>query len=322
MLKYTLKRFGQMIVVMVAVTIIVFFMSNYMGDPVAALIDLEHATAAQVEATREALGLNLPIHIQFINFVRDVLHGDFGDSYVYREPVMKLIAERFPATLEMVVTASIVTLLLAIPLGVYSGAYPKRKLSKGIMAGSIIGISLPGFWIGMILIYIFSVSLGILPASGRADPVNVLGMPLSIFAPGGWKHLVMPVISLSLSYMATTLRLTRAGIMENMKQDYIKFARVKGVSNRNVLFHHALKNALIPVVTVFGLNIGGMFAFTTVTETIFAWPGMGKLLIDAIGRSDRPVIVAYLMLVSCMFVLINFVVDIIYTLIDPRIDLR
>jgi len=247
------------------------------------------------------------------------LKGDFGTSYVYKTPVLDLIFQRVPATAEIVLFTAILTLVIAIPLGVIAGANPQTKLSKGIMAGSIFGISLPSFWMGMMLIYVFSVSLQILPASGRAaaGPGG-----FSFLTPGGWKNLIMPVLTLALGYSATILRVTRAGIQENMKQDYVKFARAKGVSRRNVLFHHALKNALVPVVTVFGLNIGHMFAFTTVTETIFAWPGVGKLLIDSILRNDRPIIVAYLILVSAMFVVINFVVDIIYMLVDPRIELR
>ena len=237
-----------------------------------------------------------------------ILKGDFGTSYVYKTPVLDLIFQRVPATAEIVLFTAILTLVIAIPLGVIAGANPQTKLSKGIMAGSIFGISLPSFWMGMMLIYVFSVSLQILPASGRAaaGPGG-----FSFLTPGGWKNLIMPVLTLALGYSATILRVTRAGIQENMKQDYVKFARAKGVSRRNVLFHHALKNALVPVVTVFGL-----------TETIFAWPGVGKLLIDSILRNDRPIIVAYLILVSAMFVVINFVVDIIYMLVDPRIELR
>ncbi|MEG2144982.1 MAG: ABC transporter permease, partial [Oscillospiraceae bacterium] len=194
--------------------------------------------------------------------------------------------------------------------------------SKAIMAGSIAGISLPSFWMGMMMIYFFSVTMGWLPASGRGDVSIFCGMRISLFSHNGWKYLILPSFTLAISNIATILRLTRSGILENMRQDYIKFARVKGVAARKVLFGHALKNALIPVVTVFGMNIGDLIAFTTITETIFAWPGMGKLLIDSIYKADRPVILAYLMLTAMMFVIINFLVDILYTLIDPRIELR
>lgn len=321
MLKYITKRLAQTVLVLFVVAMIVFILTNYIGDPVSAMLT-EEATYETIQELREELGLNDPLPVQFFNFLKDAIRGDFGNSYIYKQPVLQLIAERMPATLELVTITALLTLIIAIPLGVFAGAFPKSRISKLIMTGSILGISLPTFWIGMMLIYIFSVQYGVLPASGRGDTVNVLGLELSIFAEGGWRYLVMPSITLSLSYIATILRLTRTGIRENMKQDYIKFARAKGVSSKNVLFHHALKNALIPVVTVFGINIGKMFAFTTITETIFAWPGMGKLLIDAIYRSDRPIIVAYLMITSVMFVGINFVVDIIYTITDPRIELR
>lgn len=321
MFKYIVKRFAQTILVLFVVAMVVFILTNYIGDPVASLLT-EEASYETIQALREEMGLNDPLPVQFWNFIKDAVKGDFGSSYVYKQPVLQLIGERMPATLELVCITALLTLVIAIPLGVFAGAFPKSRISKLIMTGSILGISLPTFWTGMMLIYVFSVKYGVLPASGRGSTVKVLGMQLSVFAPNGWKYLVMPAITLSLAYIATIMRLTRTGIRENMKQDYIKFARAKGVSSKNVLFKHALKNALIPVVTVFGINIGKMFAFTTITETIFAWPGMGKLLIDAIYRSDRPIIVAYLMITSVMFVGINFIVDIIYTIIDPRIELR
>ena len=270
----------------------------------------------------QGLGLNKPLPVQYGIFLRDVLHGNFGKSYTYGKPAMGLIMERMPATLELVAIAALLVLFIAIPLGVYAGAYPKRRSSKIIMSGSILGISLPSFWVGMMMIYIFAVMLRALPASGRGNTVNVLGVNLSIFAPGGLRFIILPAVTLALTNVATTLRLTRSGIMENMRQDYIKFARAKGVSSRSLLFGHALKNALIPVITIFGMDLGNMIAFTTITETIFAWPGMGKLLIDAINKSDRPIIVAYLMTAACMFVVLNFVVDLLYTLVDPRIELR
>ena len=275
-----------------------------------------------VESARARLGLNKPLPVQYGIFLRDVLHGNFGKSYTYGKPAMGLIMERMPATLELVAIAALLVLFIAIPLGVYAGAYPKRRSSKIIMSGSILGISLPSFWVGMMMIYIFAVMLRALPASGRGNTVNVLGVNLSIFAPGGLRFIILPAVTLALTNVATTLRLTRSGIMENMRQDYIKFARAKGVSSRSLLFGHALKNALIPVITIFGMDLGNMIAFTTITETIFAWPGMGKLLIDAINKSDRPIIVAYLMTAACMFVVLNFVVDLLYTLVDPRIELR
>ena len=321
MLKYIVKRFVQMIVVLFVVSILVFMLTNFIGDPVDMLVP-ENATVEQVESARARLGLNKPLPVQYGIFLRDVLHGNFGKSYTYGKPAMGLIMERMPATLELVAIAALLVLLIAIPLGVYAGAYPKRRSSKIIMSGSILGISLPSFWVGMMMIYIFAVMLRTLPASGRGNTVNVLGVNLSVFAPGGLRFIILPAVTLALTNVATTLRLTRSGIMENMRQDYIKFARAKGVSSRSLLFGHALKNALIPVITIFGMDLGNMIAFTTITETIFAWPGMGKLLIDAINKSDRPIIVAYLMTAACMFVVLNFVVDLLYTLVDPRIELR
>ena len=311
MIKYVVKRFAQMIVVLFIVSLLVFLLTNFIGDPVDMLVP-ENATLEQIESARARLGLDKPLPVQYGIFIRDVLHGNFGKSYIYGKPAMDLIFERMPATLELVAVAACLVLCIAIPLGVYAGAYPKRASSKLIMSGSILGISLPSFWVGMMMIYIFAVVLRLLPASGRGNTVMVGNVALSIF----------PAITLALTNVATMLRLTRSGILENMRQDYIKFARAKGVPAKSILFGHALKNALIPVVTIFGMDLGNMIAFTTITETIFAWPGMGKLLIDAINKSDRPIIVAYLMAAACMFVVLNFIVDILYTLIDPRIELR
>ena len=310
-----------MLVVLFIVSVLVFLLTNFIGDPVDMLVP-ENATLEQIESARARLGLDRPLPVQYGIFLNDVLHGNFGKSYSYGLPAMGLIVERIPATMEIVIIAALLTLFIAIPLGVYAGAFPKRKSSKIIMSGSILGISLPSFWLGMMMIYIFAVVLRVLPASGRGDTVTVLGIKTSLFAPGGWKYILLPAITLAMTNIATTLRLTRSGILENMKQDYIKFARAKGVPAKSVLFGHALKNALIPVITIFGMNLGSMIAFTTITETIFAWPGMGKLLIDAIGKADRPIIVAYLMATSCLFVVLNFIVDILYTFIDPRIELR
>lgn len=321
MIKYIIKRFVQMLVVLFIVSVLVFLLTNFIGDPVDMLVP-ENATLEQIESARARLGLDRPLPVQYGIFLNDVLHGNFGKSYSYGLPAMGLIVERIPATMEIVIIAALLTLFIAIPLGVYAGAFPKRKSSKIIMSGSILGISLPSFWLGMMMIYIFAVVLRVLPASGRGDTVTVLGIKTSLFAPGGWKYILLPAITLAMTNIATTLRLTRSGILENMKQDYIKFARAKGVPAKTVLFGHALKNALIPVITIFGMNLGSMIAFTTITETIFAWPGMGKLLIDAIGKADRPIIVAYLMATSCLFVVLNFIVDILYTFIDPRIELR
>ncbi len=321
MFKYFLKRLAQMVVTLFIVSILVFVLANFIGDPVNMLVSPKAPPEVR-EQVREELGLNRPILEQYVSFVTNALKGDFGKSYIYKVDVLSLIVQRVPATLELVFVSVVLALVISIPLGVYAGAFPKRKSSTLVMGGSILGISLPSFFIGIMLIYIFSLKLHWFPSSGRGATAPFLGMNFSLFAPGGLKYIILPALTLSVTNIASLVRLTRAGVMENMRQDYIKFARAKGVSTRKVLFGHALKNALIPVITVFGMEIGSLIAFTTVTETIYSWPGLGKLLIDSINSVDRPVIVAYLILTTVLFVFINFVVDLLYTVIDPRIDFR
>ena len=310
-----------MVVTLFIVSILVFVLANFIGDPVNMLVSPKAPPEVR-EQVREELGLNRPILEQYVSFVTNALKGDFGKSYIYKVDVLSLIVQRVPATLELVFVSVVLALVISIPLGVYAGAFPKRKSSTLVMGGSILGISLPSFFIGIMLIYIFSLKLHWFPSSGRGATAPFLGMNFSLFAPGGLKYIILPALTLSVTNIASLVRLTRAGVMENMRQDYIKFARAKGVSTRKVLFGHALKNALIPVITVFGMEIGSLIAFTTVTETIYSWPGLGKLLIDSINSVDRPVIVAYLILTTVLFVFINFVVDLLYTVIDPRIDFR
>ena len=321
MFKYFLKRLAQMVVTLFIVSILVFVLANFIGDPVNMLVSPKAPPEVR-EQVREELGLNRPILEQYVSFVTNALKGDFGKSYIYKVDVLSLIAQRVPATLELVLVSVVLALVISIPLGVYAGAFPKRKSSTLVMGGSILGISLPSFFIGIMLIYIFSLKLHWFPSSGRGATIPFLGMDFSLFAPGGLKYIILPAFTLSVTNIASLVRLTRAGVMENMRQDYIKFARAKGVSTRKVLFGHVLKNALIPVITVFGMEIGSLIAFTTVTETIYSWPGLGKLLIDSINSVDRPVIVAYLILTTVLFVFINFVVDLLYTVIDPRIEFR
>ena len=310
-----------MVVTLFIVSILEFVLANFIGDPVNMLVSPKAPPEVR-EQVREELGLNRPILEQYVSFVTNALKGDFGKSYIYKVDVLSLIAQRVPATLELVLVSVVLALVISIPLGVYAGAFPKRKSSTLVMGGSILGISLPSFFIGIMLIYIFSLKLHWFPSSGRGATIPFLGMYFSLFAPGGLKYIILPAFTLSVTNIASLVRLTRAGVMENMRQDYIKFARAKGVSTRKVLFGHALKNALIPVNTEFGMEIGSLIAFTTVTETIYSWPGLGKLLIDSINSGDRPVIVAYLILTTVLFVFINFVVDLLYTVIDPRIEFR
>ena len=312
MFKYFLKRLAQMVVTLFIVSILVFVLANFIGDPVNMLVSPKAPPEVR-EQVREELGLNRPILEQYVSFITNAFKGDFGKSYIYKVDALSLIAQRVPATLELVFVSAVLALGISIPLGVYAGAFPKRKSSTLVMGGSILGISLPSFFIGIMLIYIFSLKLHWFPSSGRGATAPFLGMDFSLFAPGGLKYIILPALTLSVTNIASLVRLTRAGVMETT---------FKGVSTRKVLFGHALKNALIPVITVFGMEIGSLIAFTTVTETIYSWPGLGKLLIDSINSVDRPVIVAYLILTTVLFVFINFVVDLLYTVIDPRIKFR
>lgn len=321
MFGYLLKRLIQMTLVLWVVSVIVFMMMSFTGDPVFMVVPID-ATDAEIAQARRLLGLDQSFLVQYWKFLTSLLQGDFGRSYVFRQPAMTLILERMPATVEMVLVAMAMAIVVAIPLGVYAGANPNGRISRAIMAGSLLGISLPGFWVGMVLIYVFAVSWGVFPSSGRGDTAELFGLRISLLTWDGWHHIILPAVTLSLGTMAILLRMTRAGMMEVGRQDFMKFARAKGATRRDVLYKHGLKNALIPVVTIFGLQLGDLIAFATITETIFSWPGMGKLLIDSIYRADRPVIVVYLMLVALIFVVINFLVDIVYTLIDPRITLK
>ena len=321
MFGYLLKRLIQMSLVLWVVSVIVFLMMSFTGDPVFMVVPID-ATDAEIAQARRILGLDQSLLVQYWRFITSLLQGDFGNSYVFRQPAMTLILERLPATVEMVLVAMALALAVAIPLGVYAGANPDSRISRTIMAGSLLGISLPGFWVGMVLIFLFAVHWGIFPSSGRGDTAEIFGLRISLLTAYGWHHIILPAVTLSLATMAILLRMTRAGMMEVGRQDFMKFARAKGATRRDVLYKHGLKNALIPVITIFGLQLGDLIAFATITETIFSWPGMGKLLIDSIYRADRPVIVVYLMLVALIFVVINFLVDIVYTLIDPRITLK
>jgi peptide/nickel transport system permease protein len=317
-LGYVIKRFIQMIFVLWIVSVLVFVMMSFTGDPTYMMVPLD-ATDEQIEQARRILGLDQSHLVQYWRFLGNLLQGDFGRSFVFRQPALQLIMERLPATLEIVFLAMMMALVVAIPLGVYAGAYPKRAGSRALMAGSLVGISLPGFWLGMVLIFIFAVKLQMFPSSGRGPTTVIWGMRLSFTSWEGVRHLILPAVTLSIGTLAILMRIIRAEMMEVLRQDYIRFARAKGAANRLVLFKHGLKNALIPLITVFGLMLGDLIAFATLTETIFAWPGIGKLLVDSIYRGDRPVIVVYLMFVAFLFVVVNFLVDVAYALIDPRI---
>ncbi|UCG05388.1 MAG: ABC transporter permease [Desulfobacterales bacterium] len=318
---FIIRRLLQSLMVIVAMSLIVFFGVNVIGNPVDILINPEF-DQEELERAIKALGLDLPLWQQYLVFVKNALQGDFGKSFVFGQSALKLIIQRVPATLELAFTALIMSIIIGIPLGLFAGLKPDSSVSKAIMGGSILGFSLPTFWVGIMMIMIFAVMLGVLPSTGRGQSLTIMGLEISFLTWDGLKHLLMPAINLALLKISLVIRLTRAGTREVVLQDYVKFARAKGLSTRRVILVHVLKNILIPVVTVIGLELGNLIAFSVVTETVFAWPGMGKLIIDSIQMLDRPIIVAYLMIIVFMFVTINLVVDILYSVLDPRVRLQ
>lgn len=315
-----IRRLIQALFVVLAMTVIVFVGVNVIGNPVDILINPD---ANQVERARVIAhyGLDQPLWKQYFLFLQGLTQGNFGDSFVYGRPALGLILERLPATLELAVTALGLALVVGLPLGLYAGLYPNRISSRVIMTGSILGFSLPTFWVGLMLIMVFSVELGWLPTNGRGPTRELLGVQWSFLTQSGLWHLMLPALNLALFKTSLILRLTRAGVQEVLPQDYVKFARAKGLRECRVIFVHVLKNLMIPVVTIIGLEFGSLIAFSVVTESIFAWPGMGKLIIDSINLLDRPVIVAYLMMMVLLFVVLNFLIDVCYTLLDPRVRL-
>ncbi len=318
MITWTLRRLFQACFVVLAMTVIVFAGVHVIGNPVDILISPE---ADQAERARiiVSMGLDQPLWRQYAYFLGGALHGDLGRSFVFNEPALKLIAQRMPATLELAVTAVLFSMIFGVPLGLYAGLKPDGFAGRAIMAGSILGFSLPTFWVGLMLIMVFAVQLGWLPSTGRGQTETLFGVPWSFLTWDGLRHMLMPALNLSLFNISLVLRLTRAGVRETLPMDYIKFARAKGLSPARVIFVHVLKNIMIPVVTVLGLELGSTIAFAVVTESVFAWPGMGKLIIDSINVLDRPVIVAYLMMIVLLFIVINLVVDILYMILDPRV---
>jgi peptide/nickel transport system permease protein len=308
---FIIRRIIQSLVVVLVMSLVVFVGVHLVGDPVHILIS-DDMTQADIDAFIRRLGLDRPVYEQYFHFLANAARGDLGNSFVFGEPALKLILQRMPATLELAFAAFILAIVFGIPLGMYAGLKPESPASRAIMAGSILGFSLPTFWVGLMLIMVFAVMLGWLPSTGRGDFMTWDGL----------RHLALPALNLALFKMALVTRLARAGTREAALQDYVKFARAKGLSSRRVVLVHVLKNIMIPVVTVLGLELGSLIAFSVVTETVFAWPGMGKLLIDSIQRLDRPVIVAYLVITVLMFVVINLVVDLLYSALDPRVRLK
>lgn len=318
MTTFLLRRFLQALLALLIMSFLVFVGVYAIGNPVDILINPQ-SDQEEIARTIAALGLDKPLWQQYGIFLQNALTGNLGNSFVYGTPAVALVMQRMPATLELAVCAMLLASFVGIPLGLWAGLRPDSFAGRAIMGLSILGFSLPTFWVGLMLIMTFSVELGWLPSTGRGDTVNVLGMQLSIFAQDGWRHIVLPALNLALFKMSLIIRLTRAGTREALLQDYVKFARAKGLSSQRIVGVHVLKNILIPIVTVIGLETGSVIAFAVVSESIFAWPGMGKLLIESINMLDRPVIVAYLMLVVFMYVCINLVVDLLYCLLDPRV---
>lgn len=321
MTAFVIRRVFQAALVLLATAVIVFIGVYAIGDPLEILLPGD-ATMAERAAVAESLGLDQPMPVQFVTFLGNALQGDFGRSFVYNRPAVDVILERLPATLELAITALLISLILGIPLGLWAGTKPQSTVDETIMTGSILGFSMPNFWQGMMLIMVFSVALGWLPSTGRGETVTVWGMRTSFGTWDGIAHLILPATNLALGQLALVIRLTRTGVQETMPLDFVKFARARGLSERRILLVHVMKNILIPIVTVIGVEFGSLIAFAVVTETIFAWPGVGKLIIDSIGALDRPIVVAYILVIVAMFIVINLCVDILYSLLDPRVRAR
>ncbi len=320
MLSYSIRRFFQAGFVLIAMSFLVFVGVYAIGNPVDLLVNPQADEAERIRATI-SMGLDKPFYAQYFAFLGAASTGDFGRSFVFNIPALSLILQKLPATIELALFAMIIAVVLGIPLGLLAGLKPDSFVGRTIMALSIVGFSLPTFWVGLVLIMFFSVHLGWLPSNGRGETVDLFGIPVSFLTWDGLTHLFLPAFNLALFKLSLLIRLTRSGTREALLQDYVKFARAKGLSNARVICVHVLKNIMIPIVTVIGLEFGSVIAFAIVTETIFAWPGTGKLLIDSINQLDRPVIVAYLLVIVTLFIAINFLVDVVYSVLDPRVRL-
>ena len=318
MLEFFIRRLLQAVVVLLTVAFIAFLLFQFVGDPVAQMLGIE-STQADRERLREALGLNDPFYVRFFHFIANALSGDFGISLRQGTPVSELIAERFPATFELALVSVVIATLVGVTLGVIVAIYRNTFLARFLMGFSLVGISLPTFLIGILFILVFSVWLGWLPSYGRGEVVELSFWTTGLLTADGLMHLILPALTLSVFQLALIMRLVRAEMLEVLRSDFIKFARARGLSEKSIYFHHALKNTLIPVITIVGLQLGGIIAFSIVTETVFQWPGLGLLFIQAVQFADIPVMTAYLCLIALMFVLINFIVDWLYTVVDPRL---
>ena len=318
MFSFIIRRMVQSLFVLFTMSLIVFTLINLVGDPVDMLVNPE-SLPEEIERVRKDFGLDQPVYIQYWKFLVGALSGDLGNSFIFGRPALTLMIERFPATLELATSALIIALTIGLPLGIYAGLHPSTIRSRLIMGGSILGISIPTFWLGLMLIIFFSVLLGWLPVSGRGDTAIFLGIESSIFTLDGLSHLILPATSLAFFKIAMVIRLARSGTVEIKSLDFIKFAKARGLNSLRIICSHLLPNILIPIITILAIEFGTLIAFATVTETIFAWPGLGKLLIDAIINLDRPVVVAYLLFVVTLFLILNLIVDILYAALDPRV---
>jgi len=318
---FILRRFAQGILVMLVVGFIAFSLFNFVGDPVSLMLPPE-ATQADRELMRQQLGLDKPFYQQFVTFLGNALQGNFGISLRLGRPVSALLAERLPATLELAIAAALISLVVGIPIGVYTALRRDSWISRAMLTTSLIGVSLPNFLIGIFLILIFAVWLGVLPSFGRGDTVMLGPWSTGLLTATGLKALILPSVTLSFFPLTLIMRLVRAEMLEVLRTDYIKFARARGLSDRAVHFGHALKNTLVPVITIAGLQLGGIIAFAIITEQVFQWPGMGLLFIQAVQFADIPVMAAYLMLIGLIFVVINLVVDMLYYVVDPRLRIE
>lgn len=321
MLAYLVKRFFQAIAVMFAISLIAFAIQDNLGDPLRELVGQSVSEEVRQEL-RDELGLNDPFFVQYYRFLSDAVRGDLGTSYFFKEPALTVILKKLPATLELVIGATLIIVGLSVPLGVFTAIKPNAILSRVIMGISIIGISVPVFLTAILMIYVFAVELGWLPSFGRGEVVHVFGSWYTNFATvDGWRHILLPAFALASIMLPLFIRLIRAEMMEVLQSDYVKYAKAKGIQPRRIYFVHALKNTLLPVITVGGVQIGTMVAYTILTETVFQWPGMGFMFLEAVNRVDTPLIVAYLIVVGAIFVVTNTIVDLIYGLVNPTIKL-
>ena len=320
MARFVLRRLAQGALVLFVMSLLVFAGVFALGNPIHVFAN-PNTPPEIIRATVAALGLDRPLHEQYVRFLLAALHGDFGTSYVHAQPSLALIVSRIPATVELVIAGMVVAVTLGLPLGLVAGYWPNRWFARLLSSISVLGISLPAFWVGLMLIMLFGLGLGLFPTGGRGTTVSVAGIETSLLTADGLLHLVLPAMTLSLFPLALVMRLTQAGVREHSRMEYVRFAKAMGLADRQILSRYVLRNILIPLVTVLGMVFGTLVAFAVVTESVFAWPGMGKLIIDSIRTSDRPVIIAYLLVIVTMFVVINLVVDVLAAALDPRIRL-